>query len=1020
MKILNKIFSMSLAIVLLLIFASASALATFIESRYGTNTAWALVYGTFWFGLVQFLLGLNLAFNIYKYKLFTKAKMPSFIFHISFLFILAGAILTRYFGVEGLMHIRNNQSANSFTTSQSYIDFKAISKDKIYEAKLPKYISKTGENDFSLELDVNGKIAKLKYEGFMPNAIYDWGEAKSGPSVAKLIFSDEKHSRNLSLKYGDSVEIGDLSFGFGDRGVQDKFVNIYDDNGTYILNSNQTIKYLKMADMTKGEFAPNTKIKFEDLMLYSVDGLNFTLKNIFKHAKLQAIKSDSKDKGADALMAKLSFNGETKDVVIFENLQAVPVMIDGVTFRTTFAPLTIKLPFSVYLDKFELKRYPGSNSPMSYSSYVKIVDDEKSFDYHIYMNHILDFKGYRFFQSSYDLDEKGTILSVNQDPGKIPTYIGYFLLAIGLFLNILNPKSRFRILAKAINNNKNTFALLFLVLFAAKIDVFASERLGVIPKSHIEELQSLIVQSPDGRMKPFDTASKDILNKIYRADNYKGENANSVVLSMMLDTTFWQNEPIIKISDKKLKKLLGINENAKYASFNDFFIRKDGKIYYKMMKESELANRKAPASRSKFDRDIIKADEKLNILYIVFSGELFRVIPRPFDSENKWYSPAGLMNQYVIFKDKGKAIYALQNYLENVMKAMNSNDWTNANKALLNLKNYQIEYGEAVMPSQNKIKFELLFNKLKVFQNLISVYLLAGFALLIIVLTKMLRPKANLGGIFKFVYYITVLGFLAQTLGLGIRWYISGHAPWSDSYESLVYIAWALVLSGIVFAKKSSIAMALTSILAGVTLFVAHLSWIDPQITTIMPVLKSYWLTIHVSVITASYGFLGLCSLLGFFTLILFAFQGKKENLGLSRNIDEACKINEMAMILGLSLLVVGNFLGGVWANESWGRYWGWDSKETWALISILVYAVVLHLRYVRGFNSQYFFALTSMFAYLSILMTYFGVNFYLSGMHSYASGDPVKLPIFVWIGLIVMFGISLLALRGKKYSKKL
>lgn len=201
--------------------------------------------------------------------------------------------------------------------------------------------------------------------------------------------------------------------------------------------------------------------------------------------------------------------------------------------------------------------------------------------------------------------------------------------------------------------------------------------------------------------------------------------------------------------------------------------------------------------------------------------------------------------------------------------------------------------------------------------------------------------------------------------------------------------------------------MALTSILSGVTLFVAHLSWMDPQITNLVPVLKSYWLNIHVSVITASYGFLGLCALLGFFTLILFILKKSnstdKRNIEIERNIIEATRINEMAMILGLSLLTIGNFLGGVWANESWGRYWGWDPKETWALVSILIYAAIVHFRFVPKLSLPFAFAVASTIAFSSIIMTYFGVNFYLSGMHSYAAGDPVPVPSFVYYTIVIV-----------------
>jgi cytochrome c-type biogenesis protein CcsB len=241
----------------------------------------------------------------------------------------------------------------------------------------------------------------------------------------------------------------------------------------------------------------------------------------------------------------------------------------------------------------------------------------------------------------------------------------------------------------------------------------------------------------------------------------------------------------------------------------------------------------------------------------------------------------------------------------------------------------------------------------------------------------------------------------------------------------MIYIAWAIALSGIFFSKQSIVSLALTSILAGVTLFVAHLSWMDPQITTLVPVLKSYWLNIHVSVITASYGFLGLCALLGFFTLILFIIRSGKDTKGkknqeIERNIVEATRINEMAMILGLSLLTVGNFLGGVWANESWGRYWGWDPKETWALVSILIYAVVLHLRFIPSLNNQFAFAVASVISFSSILMTYFGVNFYLSGMHSYAAGDPVPIPMFVYYTAIVVLAVIALAYPKRHLSKTL
>ena len=494
------------------------------------------------------------------------------------------------------------------------------------------------------------------------------------------------------------------------------------------------------------------------------------------------------------------------------------------------------------------------------------------------------------------------------------------------------------------------------------------------------------------------------------------------MLSIMVTPDFWRSEKIIALGQsKELKKELGVDENARYASFDEFFkATKDGGSEYKLTKFAEIANRKHPGSRNTFDKDVIKIDERLNVFYMIFIGEIFKIFPKQDDPSNSWYSPASAM-MYFSPKEAELVVGMMREYFSAVDAATKDNDWSKADAALEKISAYQHKYGAAVMPSEKKIDIEILFNKFQVFDRLTPIYLLAGLALLLFVFVKMLAPKVQINGIVKAVYIINLLAFLAHTAGLGLRWYIAEHAPWSNAYESMVYIAWALGLSGIIFAKRSPIALALTSILAGVTLFVAHLSWMDPQITTLVPVLQSYWLTIHVSIITASYGFLGLCALLGGFTLLLIILQNKKKpNAEIARNITEATRINEMAMILGLSLLTLGNFLGGVWANESWGRYWGWDSKETWALVSILVYAAVLHMRFIPKLNNQYAFAVASFFAYWSIIMTYFGVNFYLAGMHSYAAGDPLPVPDFVWISIAIMIAMSILAFTKRSLCTRL
>jgi cytochrome c-type biogenesis protein CcsB len=253
-------------------------------------------------------------------------------------------------------------------------------------------------------------------------------------------------------------------------------------------------------------------------------------------------------------------------------------------------------------------------------------------------------------------------------------------------------------------------------------------------------------------------------------------------------------------------------------------------------------------------------------------------------------------------------------------------------------------------------------------------------------------------------------GFAVHTLGLAIRWYISGHAPWSNGYEALIYISWASMLAGVLFSRRTAAPLAVTAVLSWMILYTAHLSWMDPQLTNLVPVLKSYWLTIHVSVIASSYGFMGLAALLGFLNLVLMGLQSAANRENVHETIRSLSMIMEMTIIAGLGLLSIGTFLGGVWANESWGRYWAWDPKESWALVTILVYAFITHMRFIPGLRGLFPFNLAAVTGFSSVIMTYFGVNYYLSGMHSYATGDPVPIPCFVYWTLGIILAVSITA----------
>lgn len=695
--------------------------------------------------------------------------------------------------------------------------------------------------------------------------------------------------------------------------------------------------------------------------------------------------------------------------------------------RLSYGAKVIKLPFAIKLDRFELERYPGSMSPSSYSSYVTVLDRERNrtIPYHIYMNHVLDYRGYRFFQSSFDQDEKGSVLSVNHDPGTLPTYIGYLLLVIGFIWSFITPKGRFQYLKKRLGKLQNRTAalLLFASLFstqgylhaAAPGDgISAAERKTILSydRTHALNFGKLVVQNSSGRMEPLDTLAHQILSKISRRSTLLGMNADQVLLGMLTHPEIYQKMKMIKISHPLLAKKLGLPKDEKYASYDDFFDPETGR--YKLSDDIGRATRKKSSERDMYDKELIKADERVNVAYMTFNGTLLRIFPKPKDKANRWYAPIDAMKHFST--REGEMIKLIvANYFRNVEQGLESGKWKKADSALDVIRKYQYFYGNSVIPSKKRIEMEIEYNRLNIFDRLVLVYIFVGLILLILSFVNIVKPSFSLKWPVRISLGILALAFAAQTVGLAIRWYIADHAPWSNAYESIIYISWATVLAGFVFAKRSPITLAATSILAGIFLFVAHLNWLDPQITNLVPVLKSYWLMIHVAVITASYGFLGLGALLGIFTLFLFVLRGREGHPNMDRAIKELTIINEMTLLIGLGLVTVGNFLGGVWANESWGRYWGWDPKETWAAVTILVYAAVVHMRFIPSLKGIYAFNVASVLAYSSVIMTYFGVNYYLSGMHSYAAGDPVPIPVWVWPATASIFILIFLAYRNRK-----
>lgn len=1015
--------SMKMMSILILIFAIAVGSATFIENDYGTDSAKVLIYNAKWFEFLLMLLTLNLIVNIFRFKLYKREKFAIFAFHLAFVFIFIGAGVTRYIGYEGSMPIKEGMVEDKIISTDSYFQLKVNDGEKNYYSEDKLMLAELGSHEFIQRLAIKDKKIDIELVEFIPNAVNSIVEDENGKPTLSLMISTGANPEAIFLSENEKKNIGGVDFCFDGKcdGVEFKF-----DGRDVYFRVDSSVQSFSMDTRETNELNATLFHKLENRQLYSTKEAQFVLKNFYKSASIKLIPAKVAGKMArggtiDAFKFKFSVDGESKIVTVLgrngEIGQPSHLDLKGLHFDITYGSKYIKLPFAIKLRDFQLERYPGSMSPSSYASEVSVVDGENSFDFRIYMNHILEYKGFRFYQASYEPDESGTILSVNHDYlGTLITYFGYWMLGIAMFLALLAPKGRFRKLmqnlSKVDNEKSSLMSLLvvaLLMIFSSNLNAEESEGAKILKtiqafdKTHSDKFSELLVQDVTGRIKPINTLSIEILNKVSRKSEFYGLTPNQIFLGMTTKPAEWQMIKMIRVSHPQINEILGLQKDEKYLAFIDFF----GETEYKLLPYVEEANRKRPAFRDKFDKEVLKVDERMNICYMVYTGELLKIYPKPNDKDGSWYSPIEAMKSFAK-EDKALVKNITKEYFESIDKALISNEWSIAGEKLSEIIKFQRFYGASIIQSDGKINAELIYNELNVFERLIPFYGIIGFILLILSFMHILNPKLNLDKVTKIAKYLLITGFIFHTVGLGLRWFISGHAPWSDGFESMIYISWATILAGLIFARKSSMTISATAILSALTLFVAHLSWMDSQISNLVPVLKSYWLTIHVSMITGSYGFLGLGAILGFINLILFILRKNSKFLDLS--IKELTYINEMALIVGLILLTIGNFLGGVWANESWGRYWGWDPKETWTLVTMLVYVFILHMRFIPKLNSIYLFNVMSLIGFSSVIMTYFGVNFYLSGLHSYAKGDPVPIPDFVYYTVIVVFTIILLA----------
>jgi cytochrome c-type biogenesis protein CcsB len=1037
-KITDALFSMHLTVVLLLMFALSAAVATFIENDYGTIAARVAVYEATWFEILLILLSINLAGSLVIHHSWRRKKYSLFLFHFAFIVILVGAGITRFFSYEGVMHIREGKTSSEITSINTYLSASYQSGGEVFYEQQHVLLSPYGMKAPNFTLETPDGDFKIETTGYIANASLEVVPVKGGNPILSLFVMHGMQRETLTLNSGEVRQIGEMQISFDSADTLAGGLQLLMEDDRLMVRAWDTIFITNMHSEIGGFIEPGQRAEMQPMQLYNLGKSRIVLRSFEPSGTLRPVPATSQMQqatGLDAVILRISNGNRTMTTWVTGSRgvqgTAEPIEIDGKILQVAYGAITIPIPFALQLNEFILDRYPGSNSPSSYASEVTLIDTDHDnrFDFRIFMNHILNYRGYRFYQSSYDTDEQGTVLSVNHDGlGTIVTYIGYFLMALGMVMALISKRTRFRYLLNKITETRHRKMKLLQMILLLMATTFAipamsqemtdlnGTQVPVIDKDHATEFGKLIVLGPGNRLEPMNSLTGQLTRKFTGSTNFAGLTSDQIVLGIITDPALWQQVPLFKITNQEFRDQLGIS--GKYASFSNFF--QSGQTNsYRMSQWVETAYQKKSMEQTKFDKEVIKMDEKVNVFYLIYTYNYLKLFPKTTDPASKWFAPNEAVTG-IPADDSNFVRNVIPLYVKTLAEAWQTGDYSTADDIVDAIDIYQRKYASDLLPSDTHRSIEIIYNKVEIFERLFRYYGLIGLIFLVVLFAKLVAPKLRIN-----IFKNTLIGILAamyllQTLGIAARWYISGHAPLSNGFESMIFIAWATMTGGFLLSRRSNIALAATTVLASLTLFVAHLNWMNPEVTNLVPVLKSVWLTIHVAIITSSYGFLGLGMILGLFNLLLMIFQNRKNLVSFNLTIREISLTAEATITIGLYMLTIGTFLGGVWANESWGRYWGWDPKETWALITILVYAVIVHLNFIPGIMGRYVFNALALVGFSSVLMTYFGVNYYLSGLHSYAAGDPVPIPAFVYYTIAILVVILIFAYINNSKTKAL
>lgn len=638
-----------------------------------------------------------------------------------------------------------------------------------------------------------------------------------------------------------------------------------------------------------------------------------------------------------------------------------------------------RLPFKLQMKSFEVLYHEGTKAERDFQTHFTVIDNDTKTDASVSMNNIFSYRSIRFYQSSYDPDMRGSILAINSDPWGIPiTYVGYAFLFLSLLWMLIDPKGAYRQVIRNQSWRKVALATIIIASFSTHAGAAT-----VLPKSTAEKFGELNILY-NNRICPLQTFAIDFTKKLYGSSSYKGYTAEQVLTGFIFWGDEWCNEPIIKLKNGALRETLQL---PKYVAVNTFFNNDIGGYTIGPYVREYLQG-----NHDEFHKQVGSVDDRLQLIMEVRRGTLLKVFPFTSRGTTTWYAPTDKIEDKAIDADH-------RTYINNVFSLIYQEALAGNNAHIESIVDkmgkYQVQNAGASLPTKTQISAERTYNKVAFATILFMINLTMGIITFFLCIpfsnkkhTDRIRNHGLLSTLYKQRWNLSVvvmlLSFCALTFCLSLRWIISGTIPMSNGYETMLLMAWIIMLCSLLLYRKINIILPFAFLMSGFFMLVSHINQMDPQISHIMPVLNSPLLCIHVSVIMLAFAMLSLTFICGLTAIVVYGIKGRNSSTTKPFMLQLQA-LSDLFLYPALAALGLGIFIGAIWANVSWGTYWSWDAKEVWALITFMIYAISLHRTSLPFFRNPMGYHLFMVFAFLSIIMTYFGVNYFLGGMHSYA-----------------------------------